>query len=158
MTTTTICTEHANEVLLIEDALDPRGGAIVSLGLVNQDGSDTFPGRTLTPDQAEQLAATLASSAAAARASAGLAPTPVAGEQAHSETLNAIRAAVPLTNPSPALADSHDEQAQAAASPPADAKATPSRPPLPTAGTVSTSISGSPAATDWPSGFSHRTS
>ena len=131
---TTIRTDHANELILVDELLvDPAGSAVVVLGLVNQDGSDTFPGRTLTPDQAEQLAASLASSAAAARASAGLAPAPVAGEQAHRETLNAIRAAVPLTNTSPALADSHDEQAHAAASPPADAKATPSRPPRPTA-------------------------
>jgi hypothetical protein len=33
------------------------GGAVVVLGLINQDGSDTFPGRTLAPDQAEALAA-----------------------------------------------------------------------------------------------------
>ena len=47
--TTTICTDHANELILIDAVLDPQGSAVVSLGLINQDGSDTFPGRTLTP-------------------------------------------------------------------------------------------------------------
>jgi hypothetical protein len=134
---TTIRTDHTNELILVDELLiDPTGSAVVTLGLVNQDASDTFPGRTLTPDQAEQLAAALATSAATARASAGLAPTPLAGEQAHSETLNAIRAAVPLTNTSPPLADSPDspdEKAHAATSPPAGATATPSRPPRPSA-------------------------
>jgi len=95
--TTTIGTEHANELILVEEVLDAEGGALVALGLVNQDGSDTFPGRTLSPDQAEELAASLALSAAVARASAGLAEPPSGGEQAHAETLNAIRAAVPLS-------------------------------------------------------------
>ena len=67
----TICTEHTNELILVEDVLDPAGSAVVALGLLNQDGSDTFPGRTLTPEQAEELAASLGVAAAAARARAG---------------------------------------------------------------------------------------
>jgi len=43
-----------------------------ALGPVNRDGSDTFPGRTLTPDQAEELAAWLALFAAIARARTAL--------------------------------------------------------------------------------------
>ena len=71
MTPTTLSTVHANEVIVVEVALDPQGRANVTLGLVNQDRSDTFPGRTLSPDQADELAASLVLSAAAARASAG---------------------------------------------------------------------------------------
>ena len=52
MTPTTLSTVHANEVIVVEVALDPQGRANVTLGLVNQDRSDTFPGRTLSPDQA----------------------------------------------------------------------------------------------------------
>jgi hypothetical protein len=95
MTTTTLSTLHANEVIVVDGALDPQGCANVTLGLVNQDSSDTFPGRTLSPDQADELAASLALSAAAARASAGLAPAPRA-EAPLEDTLTAIRAAVPL--------------------------------------------------------------
>ena len=113
---TTICTEHANELILVDDVLDPAGSAVVALGLVNQDGSDTFPGRTLTPEQAEGLAASLALAAAAARAGAGSAP-PFAGEQAYLQTLEAIRVAVPLTGTSPAPAEAVDEQADATAFP-----------------------------------------
>ena len=47
MTTTTLSTAHANEVIVVEVALDPQGRANVTLGLVGQDRSDTFPGRTL---------------------------------------------------------------------------------------------------------------
>ncbi len=121
--TTTISTDHANELILIDDVLDPGGSAVVALGLSTQDGSDTFPGRTLSPDQAEELAASLAHAAAAARASARLAPTPLSGEQAHGDTLRAIRAAVPLTSTA----------SEASASPPAPANAAPSRPPKPKA-------------------------
>lgn len=78
---TTICTEHANELILVEDVLDPAGSAVVAFGLINQDGSDTFPGRTLTPEQTEELAASLALAAAAARAGADSAPSSLAGEQ-----------------------------------------------------------------------------
>ncbi|MGO9903359.1 MAG: hypothetical protein ACLP0J_27570 [Solirubrobacteraceae bacterium] len=95
--TITISTAHANEQILVDDVIDPRGSAIVALGLINQDGSDTFPGRTLTPDQAEELAASLAQAAAVARATAGLAATPLGGEQAQGNTLQAIKTAVPLT-------------------------------------------------------------
>jgi hypothetical protein len=94
----TIGTEHVNELVVVDEALDPRGGAVVALGLINQDGSDTFPGRTLTPDQAEELAASLALFAAAARARAGLAPPAVTGEQSHTATLHAIKTAVPLVS------------------------------------------------------------
>ncbi len=124
--TITISTDHANELILVDDVLDPGGSAVVALGLINQDGSDTFPGRTLTPDQAEELAASLAQAAAATRATAGLAATPLGGEQAHGDTLQAIRAAVPLTSTAPVIADGQDEQADASASPPAAAKAAPS--------------------------------
>ena len=114
---TTICTEHANELVVVDDVLDPGGSAVVVLGLINQDGSDTFPGRTLTPDQAEELAASLAQSAALARARAGLARTPLGGDQARGDMLKAIRVAVPLTSTGPTLADSQDEQADGTASP-----------------------------------------
>jgi hypothetical protein len=124
--TTTIPTDHTNELILVDDVLDPRGSSVVALGLINQDGSDTFPGRTLTPDQAEELAASLAQAAAAARATAGSAATPLGGEQAYGDTLKAIRAAVPLTSTAPVIADGTDEQADASASPPAAAKAAPS--------------------------------
>ncbi len=107
--TTTIGTEHTNELILVEEVIDAGGGALVALGLVNQDGSDTFPGRTLTPDQAEELAASLALSAAVARASAGLAEAPSGGEQAHAETLIAIRAAVPLSGSLVATEDGSGE-------------------------------------------------
>jgi hypothetical protein len=114
--TTTISTKYANELILVEDVLDPEGSAVVALGLVNQDGSDTFPGRTLTPEQAEGLAASLALAAAAARAGAGSA-TPFAGEQTYLQTLEAIRVAVPLTGTSHAPAEAVDEQADATGSP-----------------------------------------
>jgi hypothetical protein len=100
MTTTTLSTLHANETIVVDEMLDPQGRANVTLGLVNQDRSDTFPGRTLSPDQADKLAAALVFSAAAARASAGLAPPPRPGT-APEDTLMAIRASVPLSEPSP---------------------------------------------------------
>jgi hypothetical protein len=125
---TTIHTDHANELILVDDVLDPRGSAVVALGLLNQDGSDTFPGRTLTPDQAEELAADLAQAAAAARATAGLAPTPLGGEQAHGDTQKAVRAAVALTGTAAVPADDHDEQVGATASAPETPKATPVAP------------------------------
>ena len=109
--TTTIRTEHANELILVEEALDSGGSAAVALGLVNQDGSDTFPGRTLSPDQAEELAAGLTLSAAVARANAGLAPAPSQGDQAHVETLNAIRAAVQLTRAASSAVDAQESAA-----------------------------------------------
>ncbi|MGO9754975.1 MAG: hypothetical protein ACLP22_26570 [Solirubrobacteraceae bacterium] len=124
--TTTIYTDHANELILVDEVLDPRGSAVVALGLINEDGSDTFPGRTLTPDQAEELAASLAQAAAATRATAGLAATPLGGEPAHDDTLQAIRAAVPLTSTAPVIADGQDEQPDASASPPATTKTAPS--------------------------------
>jgi hypothetical protein len=101
----TIRTEHENELILVEDVLDPAGRAVVALGMITADGSDTFPGRTLTPEQAEELAASLARSAAAARANARLAPAPLPDEHAHEQTLEAIRAAVPLARASPTVAD-----------------------------------------------------
>ena len=121
---TTIHTSHANEVIVVDDALDPGGSAVVMVGLINQDGSDTFPGRTLTPDQAEELAAGLALSAATARASAGLA-APLESEHAYRDTLNGIRAAVPLTGTSQPRGMVH--------SPPPEANA-PSPPPAATIG------------------------
>jgi hypothetical protein len=123
--TTTIPTDHTNELILVDDVLDPRGSSVVALGLINQDGSDTFPGRTLTPDQAEELAASLAQAAAAARATAGSAATPLGGEQAYGDTLKAIRAAVPLTGAQSAGDDGQGEQADppAAAAPAAAAPA-----------------------------------
>jgi hypothetical protein len=133
---TTICTDHANELILIDDVLDPGGSAVVALGLINQDGSDTFPGRTLTPDQAEELAASLVQSAAAARSRAGLAAPSVAGEQTYGEVPKAIRAAVLLTSTGSVPGEGRDEQADASASPPAAPKVTPSRarkPPKPPA-------------------------
>ncbi|MGO9974975.1 MAG: hypothetical protein ACLP01_19680 [Solirubrobacteraceae bacterium] len=42
--TITIFTDHANELIRVDDVLDAGGSAVVALGLVNQDGSDTFPG------------------------------------------------------------------------------------------------------------------
>jgi hypothetical protein len=120
-----ILTDHANELIVVDEVLDPGGSAVVALGLTNQDGSDTFPGRTLTPDQAEELAASLAQAAAAARASAGLAPAPLVGEQPHGETLQAIRAAVPLTSTGPAPGAREQQQAEASAPPPAAPKAPP---------------------------------
>ena len=51
--------------------VDFRDGRVVALGLVNRDGRDTFPGRTLTPDQAKELAAGVALVAALARARDG---------------------------------------------------------------------------------------
>jgi hypothetical protein len=113
--TTTIETDHANELIVVDEALDQRSGAVVALGLVNRDGSDTFPGRTLSPDQAEELAARLALFAAVARARAGLTPPPVTGEQAHARALSAIRAAVALTGKPPSGADGPSEQADAPA-------------------------------------------
>jgi hypothetical protein len=129
----TILTDHANEQILVDDVIDPRGSAVVALGLINQDGSDTFPGRTLTPDQAEELAATLAQAAAVARATAGLAATPLGGEQAQGNTLKAIKTAVPLTSTDPVQGKDQDERADAGASPAAAPAATPSRAPKPTA-------------------------
>ncbi|MGO9975665.1 MAG: hypothetical protein ACLP01_23270 [Solirubrobacteraceae bacterium] len=129
---TTIYTDHASELILIDDVLDPGGSAVVALGLINRDGSDTFPGRTLTPDQAEELAASLAQAAAAARARAGLAAPSVGGEQAYGEVLKAIRAAVPLTSAGSVLGEGQDEQADASASPSAASKVTWSRAPKPT--------------------------
>ena len=102
---TTIRTEHENELILVEDVLDRAGRSVITLGLITEDGSDTFPGRTLTPGQAEELAASLARSAAGARASARLAPAPLDDEHAHQQTLGAIRAAVPLASASPAVGD-----------------------------------------------------
>jgi hypothetical protein len=131
--TITIPTAHANELILVDDVLDPGGSAVVALGLTNHDGSDTFPGRTLTPHQAEELAASLAQAAAAARATAGLAPAPLASDQAHGDTLQAVREAVPLTSTAPFIVDGQDEQADAIATPPAPAKTAPSEPPKPTA-------------------------
>jgi hypothetical protein len=127
--TTSICTKHANELIMVDDVLDPQGIAVVSLGLINQDGSNTFPGRTLTPDQAEGLAACLAQSAAAARATAGLAPAPLGGDQAREDTLKAIAVAVPLTGTDAVLAD---EEAGATAPQPPQ-KPAPSRLPKATA-------------------------
>ncbi len=123
--TITVFTDHDNELILVDEVLDPGGSAVVALGLSNQDRSDTFPGRTLTPDQAEELAASLARAAAGARASAGLAPVPLVGEQTHGETLNAIRAAVPLSSTGPAPGARQEEQAEASASPPAAPKPAP---------------------------------
>lgn len=120
--TTTIGTEHPNELILVEEVLDSGGAALVALGLVNQDGSNTFPGRTLSPDQAEELAASLALSAAVARASAGVAEAPSAGEQARAETLIAIRAAVPLGE-APTVTDDVEAEAEAAAEADAEAAA-----------------------------------
>jgi hypothetical protein len=118
MTTTTLSTQHANEVIVVDALLDPQGRATVTLGLVNQDRSDTFPGRTLSPDQADELAASLVWSAAAARASAGLAPAPRT-EAPLEHTLMAIRAAVPLTEPNAATETSH-QQSVAEQRPPTD--------------------------------------
>jgi len=117
--TTTIRSEHANELILVEEVLDSGGRAIVALGLTNEDGSNTFPGRTLTPDQAEELAASLALSAAIARAHAGHAPPPSGGEHAHAEVLSTIRSAVRLTGPPADVAGDHGGQAEAATAPPA---------------------------------------
>ncbi|MGO9903590.1 MAG: hypothetical protein ACLP0J_28865 [Solirubrobacteraceae bacterium] len=141
---TTIYTDHANELILVDDVLDPRGDAAVALGLLNQDGSDTFPGRTLTPDQAEELAANLARAAAAARATAGLAPAPLGGEQAHDDTLKAVRAAVALTSAAAVLADDHDAQAGATVPIPDTPKAAPISAPAPAATPISVPA---PAAT-----------
>lgn len=110
MTTTTLSTVHVNEVIVVEGALDPQGRANVTLGLVNQDRSDAFPGRTLSPDQADELAASLVLSAAAARASAGLAPAPRT-EAPHEDKLMAIRAAVPLSEPHAAARAAHQQSA-----------------------------------------------
>jgi hypothetical protein len=118
MTTTTLSTLHANEVIVVDGALDPLGRAKVTLGLVNQDRSDTFPGRTLSPDQADELAASLVLSAAAARASAVLAPAP-RSEAPLEDTLMAIRAAVPLSEPDTA-ADAAHQQSAGEQAPPAD--------------------------------------
>jgi hypothetical protein len=98
MTTTTLSTVHANEVIVVEGALD------------SQDRSDAFPGRTLSPDQADELAASLVLSAAAARASAGLAPAPRT-EAPLEDTLMAIRAAVPLSEPNAAVGAAHRQSA-----------------------------------------------
>ncbi len=108
--TSHIRTEHPNELILVEAVLDSGGGALVALGLINEDGSNTFPGRTLTADQAEELAARLARSAAAARATAGLGRAPSAGEEALAETLSAIRTAVPLSGATADLSDDQDGQ------------------------------------------------
>jgi hypothetical protein len=42
MTTSTLSTLHANEMIVVDGALDPHGRANVTLGLLNQDRSDTF--------------------------------------------------------------------------------------------------------------------
>jgi hypothetical protein len=118
MTTTTLSTVHANEVIVVEDALDPQGRANVTLGLVNHDRSDPFPGRTLSPDHADELAAALVWSAAAARASAGLAPAPRT-EAPLEDALIAIRAAVPLSEPD-AAAGAAPQQSAAEQAPPTD--------------------------------------
>ena len=110
MTTTTLSTLHPNEMIVVDGALDPHGRANVTLGLVNQDRSDTFPGRTLSPDQAEELAASLVWSAAAARASAGLAPAPRT-EAPLEGTLTAIRGAVPLAEPDAATGAAYQQSA-----------------------------------------------
>ncbi len=102
---------------MIDDVLDPGGSAVVALGLSNQDDSDTFPGRTLTADQAEELAGSLVR--AAARARAGLAAPSVGGEQDYGEVPKAIRAPVPLTSTGSVPGEGQDEQADAIASPPA---------------------------------------
>ena len=130
--TITISTDHANERILIDDVLDPGGRAVVALGLINQDGSDTFPGRTLTPDQAEELAASLVQAAAAARRRAGLTAPSVGGEQAYGEVPKVIWAAVPLSGTGSVPGEGQDEQADATASPPAASKVTWSRAPKPT--------------------------
>jgi len=119
--TITIRTEHANELILVEEVLDSGGSAIVALGLINQDGSDTFPGRTLSPDQAEELAASLALSAAIARAHAGLAPAPSGGETAHAETLSSIRSAVPLTGARSVVTDDAEGESEQSSSRAAEA-------------------------------------
>jgi hypothetical protein len=129
----TIFTDHDNEQILVDDVIDPRGSAVVALGLINKDGSDTFPGRTLTPDQAEELAASLAKAASAARATAGVAATPLDGEQANRNTLKAIKTAVTLTSTDSVQGKDEDEQAGAGASPPSAPAATPSRTPKPSA-------------------------
>ncbi len=131
--TTTIRTDHANELILIDDALDPGGSAVVALGLSNQDGSDTFPVSTLTPNQAEELADSLVQAAAAARARAGLAAPSVGGEQDDREVPKAIRAPVPVSSTGSVPGESQDEQAAASASPPAAPQVTPSRAPKRTA-------------------------
>ena len=107
--TTTIGTDHAKELIVVDEVPDARGSAVVALGLVNEDGSDTFPGRTLTPDQADELAASLALYAAAARARAGLAPPPATGAEGRAEALSAIRAAVALTGAASARAVSAEQ-------------------------------------------------
>jgi hypothetical protein len=124
----TISTDHFNERIQVDDVLDAAGSAVVALGLINHDGSDTFPGRTLTPDEAEELAAGLARAASAARASEGLAPTPLGGEHAYGETLTAIRAAVPLPSTIAVPGDGLDEQARASGTPRPGPNATPSAP------------------------------
>jgi hypothetical protein len=127
--TTSISTQHANELILVDDVLEAGGGAVVWLGLINQDGSDTFPGRTLTPDQAEELAAALAQAAAAARGTAGLAPAPLTDDQARAVTLEAVRVAVPLAGAGAAVADAAGEEAGATSSPAAKPNPAPSRRP-----------------------------
>ncbi len=131
--THTIFTAHFNEPIQVDDVLDAAGSALVALGLINHDGSDTFPGRTLTPDQAEELAANLARAAAVARASAGVAPTPLSAEHVYDETLSAIRAAVPLTSTSAVPDDGLDRQAGTSGTPRTPPKARPPRAPKPTA-------------------------
>jgi hypothetical protein len=128
MTTTTLSTLHANEVIVVDEALDPQGRATVTLGLVNQDRSDTFPGRTLSPDQADKLAASLVVSAAAARANAGLAPAPRT-EAPLADTLMAIRAAIPLSEPEVATGTEHRQSAVEQA-PPADERKGPEELPI----------------------------
>jgi hypothetical protein len=53
----------------------------------------------------------------AVRVRAGSAPSPLAGEQAHLQTLGAMSAAVPLTGTSPTPAEAADEHADATSSP-----------------------------------------
>jgi hypothetical protein len=52
---TTNRTSHANEVIVIDDGLDPGGGAVVVLGLTNQDGSDTFQDARSLPTRPRSL-------------------------------------------------------------------------------------------------------
>ncbi|MGA2924677.1 MAG: hypothetical protein ABSG43_01595 [Solirubrobacteraceae bacterium] len=125
---TTLRTEHANELIVVDHAFDATGVAVVALGLVNEDGSDTFPGRSLTPDQAEELAAGLAISAAAARASAGRASQPLEGEQAYGDALQAIRKAVRLAG-----ADEASDAGEPSAAPEPAVAPEPSAAPAPSA-------------------------
>ena len=52
---TTIRTSHANQVIAVDDGLDHGGSAVVVLGLINQAGSDTFPGARSLPTRPRSL-------------------------------------------------------------------------------------------------------